>query len=52
MTGGATALRDEEWATWTIVIGWPVQGIYPPYTDGTDVNAVDRTKKKFGNNEF
>eukprot|EP00358_Blepharisma_japonicum_P000739 CAMPEP_0202945300 /NCGR_PEP_ID=MMETSP1395-20130829/6288_1 /ASSEMBLY_ACC=CAM_ASM_000871 /TAXON_ID=5961 /ORGANISM="Blepharisma japonicum, Strain Stock R1072" /LENGTH=210 /DNA_ID=CAMNT_0049645147 /DNA_START=638 /DNA_END=1267 /DNA_ORIENTATION=+ len=51
-TSGATALKDEEWNTWTLVIGWPVQGIYPAYADGTDVNAVDRSKKKFGNNEY
>lgn len=50
--GGATQLKDEEWATWTSVIGWPVQGVYPPYADGTDINAVDRSKKKFGNNEY
>ncbi|CAG9325772.1 unnamed protein product [Blepharisma stoltei] len=51
-TSGASALKDEEWNTWTLVIGWPVQGIYPAYADGTDVNAVDRSKKKFGNNEY
>lgn len=28
MTGGATALRDEEWATWSTPFGWPVQGVY------------------------
>lgn len=52
VTGGATLLKDEEWNTWTCVIGWPVQGVYPPYADGTDINAVDRSKKKFGNNEY
>ena len=52
VTGGATMLRDEEWASWTCVIGWPVQGVYPPYADGTDINAVDRSKKVFGNNEY
>lgn len=51
-TSGASALKDEEWNTWSLVIGWPVQGIYPAYADGTDVNAVDRSKKKFGNNEY
>jgi microtubule-associated protein-like 6 len=52
VTGGATLLKDEEWNTWTCVIGWPVQGVYPPYADGTDINAVDRSKKTFGNNEY
>jgi microtubule-associated protein-like 6 len=51
-TSGATALRDEPWASFTLVIGWPVQGIYPQYADGTDVNAVDRSSKKFGNDEY
>ncbi|CAG9326453.1 unnamed protein product [Blepharisma stoltei] len=52
ITSGATSLRDEHWATWSCVIGWPVQEIYPPYSDGTDVNATDRSKRKFGNNEY
>lgn len=52
MTSGATMLKDEPWYTWTCVIGWPVQGIYPAYADGTDVNAVDRSKEKFGNKEY
>jgi len=40
--GGATKLRDAEWATWTSVLGWPVQGIWPAFADGTDINSVDR----------
>lgn len=39
----ATALRDKEWATWTCVLGWPVQGIWPAEADGTDINSVDRS---------
>ena len=45
-------LRDEEWETWTSVLGWPVQGIFPPYSDGTDVNAVDRSKLRYENDCF
>lgn len=26
------------------MLGWPVQGIFPPCSDGTDINSVDRTK--------
>ena len=52
LTSGATMLKDEVWNTWTLVIGWPVQGIYPAYADGTDVNATDRSKTKFGNKEY
>lgn len=40
---GAEKFKDEPFATWTLAIGWPVQGVYPPYADGTDINAVART---------
>ena len=43
-TSGASANRDEKWATWTCTIGWPAQGIWPPCADGSDVNAVSRNK--------
>ena len=38
-------MRDEFWATWTCPIGWPTQGIWPAYEDGSDINAVDRSFK-------
>lgn len=41
--GGATAFKDEFWATYTVPLGWPSQGIWPPRADGSDVNAVDRS---------
>ncbi|CAM9666776.1 unnamed protein product [Hapterophycus canaliculatus] len=37
----AFLVRDEQWATWSSTIGWPVQGVFPPYSDNSDVNAVD-----------
>ena len=43
-TRGASQLKDEAWGTWTCTFGWWVQGIYPPCSDGTDVNSVDRSK--------
>jgi len=43
-TGGAHALRDEQWATWSSRIGWPVQGVYPAGVDGSHINGVDRSK--------
>jgi WD40 repeat protein len=46
LTSGATALRDEEWATWTTVLGWPVQGIFRSYMDGSDVNMVHQEQRK------
>ncbi len=44
MTEGGTKYRDEKWATLSVKIAWPVQGIFPPECDGTHVNGVDRTK--------
>ena len=43
MTRGASMLKDKTWASWTCTIGWPVQGIWPANSDGTDVNACDRS---------
>ena len=39
---------DAEWATWTRVLGFPVMGVWAPGSDGTDVNACDRSP----DNEF
>lgn len=43
---GATQTRDEPWATYTVKLGWWVQGIFPPATSGDHVNGVDRSKAK------
>ena len=48
VTGGASLTRDYEWATWNVTLGWPVQGIWEQFTDGTDINAIDRSKKTYG----
>ena len=44
-TGGQVkgSQRDTRWATWTIPLGFPVMGMWPDYSDGTDVNACDRS---------
>ena len=34
--------RDTAWRTWTSILGFPVMGIWPSDSDGTDVNAVAR----------
>ena len=39
----ATELKDVKWDTWTLNLGWPVQGIWAPGMDGSDVNAVVRS---------
>ena len=38
-----STLMNTEWSSWTCTLGWPVQGIWPPCADGTDINAVDRS---------
>ena len=40
------ATRDVNWDTWTCTLGWPVQGIWPKFSDGTDVNSVHRCNAK------
>ena len=36
-------LKDEQWATWTCPLGWPVQGVWAEVADGsTDANAVHK----------
>ena len=44
--GGASAFKDNDWNTWNIVFGWPVQGIWPRCCSGDDINSVDRDKDK------
>ena len=36
----ASSVRDVRWATDTCTFGWSVQGIWPKFSDGTDVNAT------------
>jgi hypothetical protein len=38
-------MRDEKWANFTCKLGWPIQGIFPPATDGTHINGVDRNNQ-------
>ena len=40
----AAALKDTQWASWTCVAGWPVQGVWPKHSDGTDVNSCARSR--------
>ena len=34
---------DTVWHTWTALLGFPVMGIWPPDSDGTDINALHRS---------
>ena len=36
-------MRNELWATQTVIYGWNVRGIWPEDADGTDINAVGRS---------
>ena len=38
------ALKEEKWFTFTCVYGWSVFGVWPPCSDGQDINATDRHK--------
>jgi WD40 repeat protein len=37
-------LRNQKWASFTSILGWDVQGIWPTESDGSDVNAVAKSK--------
>ena len=43
--GGLNTFRDEHWHTWTLPLGWPVQGIWTNDIDGSDINSVDRSNQ-------
>ncbi|CAH8438307.1 unnamed protein product [Heterobilharzia americana] len=38
-----SSLRDLEWASQTCTLGWEVAGIWPPDSDGTDINTCARS---------
>lgn len=37
------AMKDVDWDSWTLKLGWPVQGLWPSIPDGTDIVACDRS---------
>ena len=43
VTSGASNYKNEPWQTWSCTLGWPVQGIFPPCADGSDINACERS---------
>ena len=38
--------KDVDWHSYTIPLGWGVQGVWPSGADGSDINAVDRSPSK------
>jgi len=39
-------VADVKWKTQHCILGFTVMGIWPPYTDGTDINALDVCPKQ------
>ena len=40
---GGELFKVKMWETQTCKLGWPVQGIWPPCSDLSDINSVDRS---------
>jgi microtubule-associated protein-like 6 len=36
----SSTMKDVRWATTTTPLAWAVQGVWPPYADGTELNSV------------
>ena len=36
-------MKDVDWDSWSLTLGWPVQGLWPSIPDGTEVVACDRS---------
>jgi len=39
----SSSVRNVEFVTYTCVLGWPVRGIWPKGSDGTDINSLCRS---------
>jgi microtubule-associated protein-like 6 len=40
---GTRELADQTWFTQTALLGWSLQGIWPRFADGSDINSVGRS---------
>ena len=38
------AMKDVDWDTWSLTLGWPVQGLWPSVPDGNEVVACARSR--------
>ncbi|OMJ95047.1 hypothetical protein SteCoe_1580 [Stentor coeruleus] len=43
VTDGATKFADEQWHQWSLILGWPVKGIFGSVIDYTHINRVHRS---------
>jgi WD40 repeat protein/Ca2+-binding EF-hand superfamily protein len=39
----SSSLKDVKWQTQTCPFGWPVQGVFDPLMDGSDINCIVRS---------
>ncbi|KAL0207270.1 hypothetical protein P9112_011898 [Eukaryota sp. TZLM1-RC] len=39
----ASFFADKDWFSWSLVVGWPVQGIFKAAQKGTDINTVAKS---------
>jgi len=39
----SSSMKDVSWETYSCIFGWPLRGIWPEDSDGTDVNACARS---------
>jgi microtubule-associated protein-like 6 len=44
--GKSRELKDQEWASFSSILGWSVQGIWPAEADGSDINMVNVSRSK------
>ena len=51
VTSGASNYRNELWATQSTVLAWPMQGVWQPGQDGSDINHADRSNGPLANGQ-
>ena len=46
VTPSKATIERTDWSTWTCTMADQVKGVFPPGSDGTDVNAIDRSHRR------